>query len=75
MLGFFNWFGIFLTNNVFLAKFQLDVKTAKKAILNGVFPTHFSHSSIFCICDYMFLVFVGFRKTDEDLLQESAAGS
>lgn len=29
-------------------KLQLDVKTAKKAILNGIFPPDFSGSSPFC---------------------------
>lgn len=62
----------------------MDVKTAKKAILEGTMPIEslgsgFSvHSNVF-VCLFLLISYgcseTGFRRTDEDLLSESAAGS
>lgn len=57
---------------------QLDVKATKKAILDGrdLFFRFRLLNMVCLICHLMYLiVFAGFRKTDESLLQESSAGT
>lgn len=59
---------------------QMDVKAAKKAILDGMTLLHVSFFRLFpyegyALIDYLGgWTLLGFRKTDDSLIQESATG-